>query len=70
MDLAHRVAVEDQFASVHPQQMHDQPRQCGLAAARFADQAERFALQHGEGDAVDGLQCMRLAQPEVPESDD
>ena len=34
--------------------MHEQPRRRRLAAARFADDAERLAFHHLEIDAVDG----------------
>ena len=35
--------------------MQQQPGEGGLAAAAFADDAERLALAHGERDAVDRL---------------
>jgi hypothetical protein len=55
---ADRFAVEQDFAAVMRNQVHEQPGQRGLAAARFANHAKRLALEHGEGQAVD---CPHMA---------
>ena len=40
-----RLAVEDQFAGVTWDQMQEKPGQGGFAAAGFANDAERLALE-------------------------
>ena len=58
---ADRIAIEDQFAGVPGQQMHQQPSQGGFAAAGFADDTQGLALSYGERDAVDGFHLGHLA---------
>ena len=43
------------FGGILRQQPHDRERGDALAAAGFADQAERRAIRHAEVDAVDGM---------------
>ena len=50
---ADRLAVEQDIALVRLDDLHDQPRGGGLAAARLAHDAERLALHDVEIDAVD-----------------
>jgi hypothetical protein len=52
--------VEDDLAA-SGDQVHQQPRGGGLAAARFADDAERLALAHVEVDAVDRAHDLPVA---------
>src|SRR5262245_35830061 len=48
------LAVEEHVAGIGLDDLHDEPG-CGrLAAAGFADDAERLALGDGEVDAIDG----------------
>ena len=47
--------VEDDAAGIGLDQLHQQPRRRRLAAAGFADDAERLARSHSEGDVVDRL---------------
>ncbi|MNS57379.1 hypothetical protein D3C72_902630 [compost metagenome] len=62
---AHRHAVEHQFALVLFDQLHDQPRGGGLAAARFPHHAQRLALLHVEVHAVH--RAHRVAAPAARE---
>ncbi len=50
---AHRLAVEQDLAAIKRDDLHDKARGGGLAAAGFADDAERLALGHVEVDPVD-----------------
>ncbi len=49
----HAPAFDRDVAGRGFEQAEDQPRQGGLAAARFAHHAQHAALRHGEGDVVD-----------------
>ena len=48
--------VEQHPAGGRAVEAHNQPRDGGLAAAGLPDKRQRFALRHGEGNAVHGLQ--------------
>src|SRR5918993_5794545 len=48
---ADRLAVEERLARIRRDELHEQPRRRRLAAARFADDAERLAFDHLEIDA-------------------
>ena len=57
--LEHDLALDD-AARRHRDQFQDRHRRDGLAAAGFADDAERLALVDGDVDAVDGpARCRR-----------
>ena len=51
---ADAIAVKDQLAGVARNQVHEQSRERGFAAARLSDNAERLAFQHHERNIVDG----------------
>ena len=53
--VADLVAVENDVAGVGLDEAHEQTRGSGFAAARFADDAERFAALEAEIHAIDGL---------------
>jgi hypothetical protein len=48
------LAFDGDVAGAGLEQAQDQPGEGGLAAARFAHDAQDAAGRHGEGDAVDG----------------
>jgi hypothetical protein len=56
-----RLAVQGDAAMGRRDQTHDGQRQGGLAAARFAHQAQALAGLHVEADAVDRLQNLDAA---------
>ncbi len=56
-------------AAARRQQLGDQPRQSGLAAAGFADDGQRLAGGDVEGDAVDGAHMARRAEVEQAAGD-
>ena len=61
MPVADRIAVEHHVAGIGLDQPHQQPRGGGLAAAGFADDAERLALADGERHVVHRLDGRDLA---------
>ncbi len=63
--VAHRNAVDDNFARCRRQQADDHPGDGGLARAGFADQRESLAFGDIEGDAVDGLEIFRTAPSSI-----
>jgi len=65
--LAHRIAIEHQFAGIRHHQMQQEPRQRRLAATGLADHAERFALEQSERHAIHGAHHGALARALHPE---
>ena len=62
---ADALAVEQHLALVLRDQLHHDAGSCRLAAAGFADDAERLAFQHREIDAVDGAHHGAAAEREM-----
>src|SRR5690606_21912199 len=60
-EVADFLAIEPHPAAGGRDQPHQCQSGCRLAAARFADEAERFALVDLEADAVDGADLTHLA---------
>ena len=58
----HALAFDGDVAGVGREQAQDQAREGGLAAARFAHDAQHAARRHGEGDVVDGHDMAVLAE--------
>src|SRR5215467_6855146 len=54
LGYTNRLPVERDAAAVRLDEMHEQPRRCGLATTRLPDDAERLAAFNDEGDVVDG----------------
>ena len=59
-ELGEVLAPEADFTAGGPEELEDAPADGGLAAAAFADEAERLAAHDLEGHAVDGLDCAHL----------
>ncbi len=65
-DIAHRDAVDDDFARRRRQQSDDHPGNRGLSRTGFANQGKRLALPDVEGDAIDRLQEFQMAALKHP----